>query len=168
MISRRKIIESQQQELQQQQHQHQNQSKSKSGKLDSRTQSLLDPGRKMALAMNKKPENHQSQLSRLQLENRKQAEGYFASKLEERFPSRQESGRELFLRGEAEAERGLEVDEDEDEDEGEVERFQEEDDYRHFDPYSVYGEEDEEEDVWYSEERLFEVSSLSVVKNKNF
>lgn len=32
-------------------------------------------------------------------------------------------------------------------------------DYRHFDPYSVYGEEDEEEDVWYSEERLFEVSS---------
>lgn len=31
-------------------------------------------------------------------------------------------------------------------------------DYRHFDPYSVYGEEDEEEDVWYSEERLFEVS----------
>lgn len=30
--------------------------------------------------------------------------------------------------------------------------------YRHFDPYSVYGEEDEEEDVWYSEERLFEVS----------
>lgn len=31
-------------------------------------------------------------------------------------------------------------------------------DYRQFDPYSVYGEEDEEEDVWYSEERLFEVS----------
>lgn len=30
--------------------------------------------------------------------------------------------------------------------------------YRNFDPYSVYGEEDEEEDVWYSEERLFEVS----------
>lgn len=30
-----------------------------------------------------------------------------------------------------------------------------------FDPYSVYGEEDEEEDVWYSEERLFEVSLLS-------
>lgn len=30
-----------------------------------------------------------------------------------------------------------------------------------FDPYSIYGEdEDEEEDVWYSEERLFEVSSL--------
>lgn len=29
---------------------------------------------------------------------------------------------------------------------------------RNFDPYSVYGEEDEEEDVWYSEERLFEVS----------
>lgn len=28
--------------------------------------------------------------------------------------------------------------------------------YRQFDPYSVYG--DEEEDVWYSEERLFEVS----------
>lgn len=27
--------------------------------------------------------------------------------------------------------------------------------YRHFDPYSIYGEED---DVWYSEERLFEVS----------
>lgn len=35
---------------------------------------------------------------------------------------------------------------------------QQEQDYRHFDPYSVYGEEDEEEDVWYSEERLFEVS----------
>jgi len=35
-------------------------------------------------------------------------------------------------------------------------------DYRHFDPYSVYGEEDEEEDVWYSEERLFEVSEASV------
>lgn len=33
-------------------------------------------------------------------------------------------------------------------------------DYRHFDPYSVYGEEDEEEDVWYSEERLFEVSYI--------
>lgn len=33
-------------------------------------------------------------------------------------------------------------------------------DYRHFDPYSVYGEEDEEEDVWYSEERLFEVSFI--------
>lgn len=33
--------------------------------------------------------------------------------------------------------------------------------HRHFDPYSVYGEEDEEEDVWYSEERLFEVSSDS-------
>lgn len=32
---------------------------------------------------------------------------------------------------------------------------------QHFDPYSVYGEEeDEEEDVWYSEERLFEVSAL--------
>lgn len=30
----------------------------------------------------------------------------------------------------------------------------------HFDPYSVYGEEDnDEEDVWYSEDRLFEVSS---------
>lgn len=28
--------------------------------------------------------------------------------------------------------------------------------YRQFDPYSVYG--DEEEDVWYSEDRLFEVS----------
>lgn len=32
---------------------------------------------------------------------------------------------------------------------------------RNFDPYSVYGEEDEEEDVWYSEERLFEVSARS-------
>lgn len=29
---------------------------------------------------------------------------------------------------------------------------------RNFDPYSVYGEEDEEEDVWYSENRLVEVS----------
>lgn len=29
--------------------------------------------------------------------------------------------------------------------------------YRHFDPYSIYSE---EEDVWYSEERLFEVSPL--------
>lgn len=27
-----------------------------------------------------------------------------------------------------------------------------------FDPYSIYGEEDDEEDVWYSEDRLFEVS----------
>lgn len=36
--------------------------------------------------------------------------------------------------------------------------FAPEEDYRNFDPYSVYGEEDEEEDVWYSEERLFEVS----------
>lgn len=36
-------------------------------------------------------------------------------------------------------------------------------DYRHFDPYSVYGEEDEEEDVWYSEERLFEVSDRFVM-----
>lgn len=27
--------------------------------------------------------------------------------------------------------------------------------YRHFDPYSIYSE---DEDVWYSEERLFEVS----------
>lgn len=35
-------------------------------------------------------------------------------------------------------------------------------DYRHFDPYSVYGEEDEEEDVWYSEERLFEVSFILI------
>lgn len=33
--------------------------------------------------------------------------------------------------------------------------------HRHFDPYSIYGEEDEEEDVWYSEERLFEVSLYS-------
>lgn len=34
------------------------------------------------------------------------------------------------------------------------------DDYHNFDPYSVYNEEDnEEEDIWYSEERLFEVSS---------
>lgn len=33
----------------------------------------------------------------------------------------------------------------------------------HFDPYSVYGEEDEEEDVWYSEERLFEVSQFSQI-----
>lgn len=32
---------------------------------------------------------------------------------------------------------------------------QQQDDYRQFDPYSVYSE---EEDVWYSEERLFEVS----------
>lgn len=31
-------------------------------------------------------------------------------------------------------------------------------DYRNFDPYSVYADEDDEEDVWYSEERLFEVS----------
>ena len=31
-------------------------------------------------------------------------------------------------------------------------------DVGNFDPYSVYGDEDEEEDVWYSEERLFEVS----------
>lgn len=29
--------------------------------------------------------------------------------------------------------------------------------YRHFDPYSIYSEED---DVWYSEERLFEVSLM--------
>lgn len=29
---------------------------------------------------------------------------------------------------------------------------------RHFDPYSVYGEDDDEEDVWYSEQRVFEVS----------
>lgn len=29
--------------------------------------------------------------------------------------------------------------------------------YRHFDPYSIYSE---EEDVWYSEERIFEVSTL--------
>lgn len=31
-------------------------------------------------------------------------------------------------------------------------------DYRNFDPYSVYADEDDEEDVWYSEERLFQVS----------
>lgn len=31
--------------------------------------------------------------------------------------------------------------------------------YRHFDPYSIYGCKDEDEDVWYSEEGLFEVSS---------
>lgn len=29
---------------------------------------------------------------------------------------------------------------------------------RHFDPYSVYGEDDDEEDIWYSEQRLLEVS----------
>ena len=34
------------------------------------------------------------------------------------------------------------------------------DEYKNFDPYSIYGDEDEEEDVWYSEERLFEVSPL--------
>lgn len=40
-------------------------------------------------------------------------------------------------------------------------QFQQQDSshYRHFDPYSVHGEEDE--DVWYSEERLFEVSLSS-------
>lgn len=40
--------------------------------------------------------------------------------------------------------------------------------YRQFDPYSVYG--DEEEDVWYSEERLFEVSfaaALLLLYNKH-
>lgn len=42
--------------------------------------------------------------------------------------------------------------------EGELMQQAYEPDYRQFDPYSVYGEEDEEEDVWYSEERLFEVS----------
>jgi len=30
--------------------------------------------------------------------------------------------------------------------------------YRQFDPYSIYSE---EEDVWYSEERIFEVSTFS-------
>lgn len=49
--------------------------------------------------------------------------------------------------------------EDEDEDE-KLEKTDLSADYRHFDPYSVYGEEDEEEDVWFSEERLFEVSLL--------
>lgn len=52
----------------------------------------------------------------------------------------------------------------EEEGEGEGEDYEdEEEDYRHFDPYSVYGEEDEEEDVWYSEERLFEVSVCLLV-----
>lgn len=32
--------------------------------------------------------------------------------------------------------------------------------YKNFDPYSIYGDEDEEEDVWYSEEKLQQVSSL--------
>lgn len=49
------------------------------------------------------------------------------------------------------------------EDEEDEEEFEQEDNrYRHFDPYSVYGEEDEEEDVWYSEERLFEVRSINL------
>lgn len=41
-------------------------------------------------------------------------------------------------------------------------------DYRHFDPYSIYGEEDEEEDVWYSEERLFEVGFIVVFLTNNY
>ena len=37
---------------------------------------------------------------------------------------------------------------------------QREDLYRNFDPYSIYGDEDDEEDVWYSEEKLVQVNSL--------
>lgn len=33
-------------------------------------------------------------------------------------------------------------------------------DHLHFDPYSIYGDEHEEEDVWFSEDRLFKVSSV--------
>ena len=56
------------------------------------------------------------------------------------------------------APRAEEAGEDEPEEQEFCEEQQDDDYYRNFDPYSVYGDEDEEEDVWYAEERLFEVS----------